>query len=252
MEPFAVKVFNVHSYETDPAGFARPVALLNYIQEAGVEHAAMLNVSVSDLRKSGHTWVISRLHLAMERYPRMHTTVRLRTWPVMREAIFSVRDFELLDGDGGMLGRATGSFAVLNLKTRRPARLDDVLPPYPLMEYRALQDDFKGMPLLKTQESESRFQVLRSDLDVNCHVNNTVYATWALEAVPAEIAGACLPMEIEINFRAEALHGDEVVSRCGRAPDEDGICFLHTIGNGRDGREFARLRTRWEPIPPAF
>ena len=243
MTPLFEKEFAVQYYETDQRGFARPVALLNYLQSAAGDHAALLGVAVADLRKSGHTWVLSRLHLAMERYPRVGDSVRIRTWPVSRMKVFTVRDFELFDGEGKLLGRATTSWAVLNLKTRRPAQLVDVLAPYPLHPERALNDAFSTLPLLEQPGYELRLPVLRSDLDINRHVNNTVYAGWALETIPDEVDDTCRLAAIEIGFRAEALYGDTIIARTARTGDAD--CYLHCIENASDGRELARLRTRW-------
>lgn len=240
------KHYAVQSYETDQLGFARPVALLNYLQSAAGEHAALLGVAVSDLRKSGHTWVLSRLHLAMECYPRGGETVRVRTWPATRDRLFTVRDFELFDKEAVLIGRATTSWAVLNLKTRRPVKLADVLPLYPINTERALQDAFSTLPVLEMAQYELHLPVLRGDLDINRHVNNTVYAGWALETIPGEVDGSSSLASIEMDFRAEALYGDTIVSSSARE-NEDG-CFIHRIENGRDGREVARLRTRWRAL----
>jgi acyl-ACP thioesterase len=244
------KIYTVQYYETDQRGFARPIALLNYLQSAAGEHAALLGVAVADLRKSGHTWVMSRLHLAMERYPRGGNTVRIRTWPATRKTLFTVRDFELFDSKGALIGTATTSWAVLNLKTRRPVKLIEVLPIYPLNPERALDDTFGTLPLLEQPEYELRLPVLRGDLDLNRHVNNTVYAGWALETIPEEVKNTCRLAAIEIGFRSEALYGDTIVARMART--EDAGCYLHSIKSVRDGRELARLRTRWVPLSHTF
>jgi acyl-ACP thioesterase len=82
---------------------------------------------------------------------------------------------------------------------------------------------------------------LRGDLDSNQHVNNAIFAGWALETVPDEIAIGTLA-ELEISFRAEILYGESILSRC--IETDPGIC-LHQIVNKKDGRELARMRTRW-------
>lgn len=245
--PVFEKNYTVQYYETDQRGFARPVALLNYMQAAAGEHAARLGVAVADLRKSGHTWVLSRIHLAMARYPRGGHTVRIKTWPASRETLFTVRDFELYDMAGGLIGRASTSWAVLNVKTRRPVKLQTILPDYPLNPERALDDPFTPLPVLEAAQYELRLPVLRGDLDINRHVNNTVYAGWALETVPQEVDSTCWLADMEIGFRAEALYGDAIVARS--AGTDEANCFIHCIENGSDGRELARLRTRWLPEP---
>lgn len=245
-EPVFETEYAVQSYETDQRGFARPVVLLNYLQSAAGRHAARLGVAVSDLRKSGHTWVLSRIHLVMERYPRGGETVRVRTWPATRDRIFSVRDFELFDGKAVLIGRATTSWAVLNLTSRRPVKLMDVLPLYPIRPERALCDTFSSLPVLEKPDYELHLPVLRGDLDINRHVNNTVYAGWALETVPEEVDDSCCLASIEVDFRTEALYGDTIVARTARGEEEGS--YIHRIENGRDGREVARLRTRWRTL----
>lgn len=246
MPPFFKKDFTVQYYETDQRGFARPVALLNYLQSAAGDHAALLGVAVADLRKSGHTWVLSRVNLVVDRYPRAGETVRIRTWPAVRDNLFTVRDFELFDMERTLIGRATTSWAVLNLKTRRPVKLAEVLSIYPLNPERALNDPFSTLPQLETSEYELRLPVLRGDLDINRHVNNTVYAGWALETIPVAVDNTCRLAAIEIGFRAEALYGDTIVARSAKTAEPD--CYIHCIESESDGRELARLRTRWAPL----
>jgi len=246
MNPIFIKNFIVQYYETDQRGFARPVALLNYLQSAAGDHAALLGVAVADLRKSGHTWVLSRVNLAMESYPRASDTVKIKTWPAVRDNLFTVRDFELLDVAGITIGRATTSWAVLNIKTRRPVKLAEVLPIYPLNPERALYDPFSTLPQVEASEYELRLPVLRGDLDINRHVNNTVYAGWALETIPDEVDSTCHLAAIEIGFRSEALYGDTIVVRSAKTAESG--CYIHSIESESDGRELARLRTHWLPL----
>jgi acyl-ACP thioesterase len=242
------KEYTVQYYETDQRGFARPVALLNYLQSAAGHHATLLGVAVADLRKNGFTWVLSRVHLAMAHYPRGGDTILIRTWPSARDNRFTVRDFQLVDMNGVLIGSATTSWAVLNLATRRPVKLSGALPDFPVNMERALADSFDTLPQFEEPEHELRLPVLRGDLDINRHVNNTVYAGWALETIPAEVDNSCLLAAIEIAFRAEALYGDTIIALTAKSAEEN--CYLHRIESAEDGRELARLRTCWTSSLP--
>lgn len=240
-------VFPVRYHELDSHGNIRPVTLLNYLQDIAGMHAKSLGVSVADLRGRGLTWVLSRIHLIIERYPRAEESVLIRTWPSSREGLFSCREFELLSETGLPAGLATTSWAVLNIDTRRPVRLAGHLPDYPLFPRRAVDDDFATLPQIAAaaETEKMSFRVLRSDLDSNRHVNNTIYAGWALETVPDQVAERALT-ELEISFRAEALYGDTVLSCCAVADGEAQVTCLHQIVDRNDGRELARLRSRWK------
>lgn len=245
-EPLLTRSLEVRYHEADPQGMARLTVLLAFLQDVAAEHALELGVAVKDLRKQGLTWVLSRLHLQMDRLPRCGEQVTIRTWPVNREGIFSVRDFELLDANGMKSGCATSSWAVLDIATRRPVRIEEHLPDYSLHPVRALADPFATIPLPDSFETELHLPVLRADLDLNNHVNNTIYAGWALEAAPERIAGHALPVSVEINFRAEAHYGDRIISRCSVAEEGEYPVLLHRISNAADNRELARIRTRWK------
>lgn len=232
----------VRYHELDCHGNVSPVALLNYLQDTAGLHAARLGISVADLHKQGLTWVLSRIHLIVSRYPRARENVTIRTWPSSRAGLFVCREFELTAADGSAIGRATTSWAVIKIANHRPVRLEGNLPPYPLHPQRAIDDDFVTLPdFPDTPTAELPFRVLRGDLDSNHHVNNAIFAGWALETIPDQIAAGTLT-ELEIAFRAEALYGQTVRSRC--AVTEAGLC-LHQIVNEQDNRELARLRTRW-------
>jgi acyl-ACP thioesterase len=239
--------FDIRQHELDTHGRLRPVIVLAYLQSVASEHAAQMGISVRDLQKRGLTWVLSRMHLNMVRYPRGGELLRIRSWPVLRDGFFTVRDFELLDGSSARIGSASTSLAVLDMSSRRPVKIDDHLPEYQLNPQRALEDDFASLPVLEKPETRVSMPVLRSDLDMNRHVNNTVYAGWGLEAAPDELAESCQPIEIEIGFRNEALYGDAIVSLCGAEPGETGY-LLHRIEHAVSGRELARLRTRWQSL----
>jgi acyl-ACP thioesterase len=248
-DPIFEKEFPVRYHELDSRGFLRTVALLNFVQDAGGMHAAQLGVSVKDLRQCGLTWVLSRVHLVVDHYPHADDVIHVRTWPSTREGLFSCREFEMRDKNGSLFSRATSSWAVLNLTSRRPVKLQECLPEYPLTAGRALDDDFTSLPQFPdTRDDTFRelpFLVRRSDQDSNCHVNNTVYTDWALEAVPDDVA-ACHLHSLEVSFRAEVIYGDSILSQCIVNHSGNDTECLHRIVNSRDNRELARLRTRWK------
>lgn len=245
MEPILEKRFSIRSYEVDSHGWARPTLLLGYIQEASVEHSRQLGISVRDLRLLGLTWVLSRMHVIFSDTLSFRDELLVRTWPSTREGRFSCREFEFIAGDGRMIGVATGSFAVMDVATRRPVVINERVPAYPLIPRRAIEDDFASLPSLVDADAELSFRVGRREIDFNKHVNNVVYADWALETVPDEIAEGCRLLDLEIAYRVEALYGDTVVARSSAMPDMPQTSFLHQIVRPGDGAELARLISRW-------
>jgi medium-chain acyl-[acyl-carrier-protein] hydrolase len=243
------KEYSVHTYETDTRGLAKTITLLNYLQDSAGEHAGRLGLSVLDLFKRDMTWVLSRYHVLVHRYPAMGARLEVTTWPSGKGGYFATRDFEVADGGGNPVLSATSSWMILGLERKQPLKVDDIIDiPY-AVEKRALDDPFDSLPVLSAPQAELRFRVGSAQLDWNRHVNNAVYVQWALEPVPPEVLGESRPVEIEVSYRAESFYGDEVRSVVERLPDDGrGPVFLHQILNVTTGAELTRLRTRWGTV----
>jgi acyl-ACP thioesterase len=143
-----------------------------------------------------------------------------------------------------VLALATSSWAVIDLVTRRPVRINEVLS-YPLHPQRAIADTFPTLPLADESCFQQQFTVRRSDLDMNCHVNNVVYASWLLETVPHDIYEQCQLVSLELNFRAEAFANEKVTAEISQQLTGEGNWYLHRITAVGDGRELVRARTHW-------
>jgi acyl-ACP thioesterase len=248
MEPLFSENFRVRIDEADWTGRVTPVSLLNYLQDAAYQHAAEMGIAMADLRQQRLTWVLSRYFIRFFQYPKLKQNVQVRTWPSARDGRFTHRDYEVI-ADAQPVVAATCSWALLNIDTRRPVLLDEFLPAYPLRPSRSLEFPADKIPLADTVDGEVHFPVRRSDLDVNRHVNHTVYVEWALESLPSAAVEDCRLAELEIAYRAEALYGDTVCARYHRLPSGPEPAFLHQLVSDADGREFARLRSVWRPIP---
>ena len=250
MNPILTKPYRVRSYETGPSGALKAVSLLNYLEDAASESANLLGVGGRDLMAKNISWVLSRLHLKVYRYPHWEDWVELRTWPYGWKKIFALREFELTDGKGEILAQATTSFITVDLEKKKPVNAEVKLSGFPLHPKRVFDDSLGPMPKINLDQPylERAFHVRLNDLDLNRHVNNAVYVEWALESLPDELGEDSGPIEIEIAFRAETAYGDQVLSRSQRQEEggEGSFSFLHQIVSARDGRELTRLRTRWK------
>jgi len=246
MEKTLKQEYQVRLYEMDHQGKAKLIPLLDYLQDAAGLHAAKLGVAVTDLQADNLTWILSRYHVKIRRYPDAGETVTVETWPSVSKSRFALRDFEMTGEDGGVYLQATTSWLVMDLERRRPVSLEGVLPDFPLLEKRALDDDFKPLPAFDGSDRELSMQVFNQDLDWNLHVNNTVYIRWAVETVPPEVLRERRLMEVEVNYRGEAFYGETILSRVKNEGGGESPRFSHQLVNRDTGKELTRLRTAWE------
>ncbi len=232
----------VRPHETAFGDHAVPAAILNYLQDAAHLHADTGGFSVPGLMARGLTWVMTRYHLLIEEPPPLGEEVRVETWYPGRQKHFYLREFAISGADGRPLVRATTSWLVIDVATRRPFLAEDVLPGFTPLHRRAIEEDFPTLPVPGKVDFQRTFHVRPSDVDLNRHVNHVQYIEWALDSAPEEVREGGRPFSIEVGFRGEAVMGDAVSARSAR--QEDGT-VLHQLVKEGEGKELTRLRTRW-------
>jgi acyl-ACP thioesterase len=236
--------FPVHTYEVDAFGTLEVPALSGYLQEVAGRHAAELGVGLEALRAAGLTWVLARQRIEVPVAVALGETVEIETWPTGVERLAATRDFVVRRPDGSEAARATTQWFVLDVATRRPVRPEEVLDPrFPRARRPSLAPLAAGkLPVPAAWDLEKRFHVRYADIDVNLHVTNASYVTWAVEAAPIELWRAARLAAVEVHFLAEGLHGKAVLSRLARTGPRS---CAHAIVREEDGKELARLVTEW-------
>lgn len=248
MSDFFTREYHIRYNEVDFRGMLRPVSILDYLQDAASGHSQGSGISVRDLRQRNMTWVVSRYHIQFLSYPTFGDSLFVRTWRSRLDGHFALREFEVSDASDRPVALATSSWAIISLGTKRPVKIDTVISNLPTTEQRALPDEFAPLPRLDHVGMEECYRVQMSDLDLNHHVNNTVYLKWALETVPTDILQHFAPSDVEICYRAEAVYGDAVVVRSTKPDTMNPHLLLHQLINQRNGRELTRLRSTWRQI----
>jgi acyl-ACP thioesterase len=220
--------------------------LCQFLQEAATAHAVILGVAVESLIDRGVAWVLSRLHLEMDRWPAADEQITIETWPEAASRLFTERRFEVLDGSELRIGSASTLWLVLDLERRRPVRLPPEISER--LHEHELGDEprrFGDLTAPEPAEIELAFTIRRSDLDLAAHVNNTSYVEWAIEAVPDEVWSNSDLTELEIHYLSECHHGQNVLSRSRVLDRGDETEVRHQLVRPDDDTEVARARTVW-------
>ena len=109
------------TYECGPDGVATMASVCNWLQEAASLNAETLAFSKSNFEAAGEniSWVLTRLKVRMERFPKWGETVSILTFPRGGRRIVAYRDFVLSGADGGEIGRATSEWMLIDLASRK-------------------------------------------------------------------------------------------------------------------------------------
>jgi acyl-ACP thioesterase len=239
--------YRVRFYETDPYGRASVRSLLNYLQEAATGDAERLDVAVDYLKENGLAWVMLRIRVEMERWPRGGDRVTVDTWPHAATRVMTERRFRVLDQEGRPLGAATTLWVILDTERRRPVRL----PQFALDAIQAVMRtdrpaSLEDIPALEEVQTERSFRVRFADLDVARHLNNAAYLQWAAETTPENLWSSHAPHRIDAHYMMECLLGETVDSSSRRLGEDEPAVFLHSLRRRSDGAEVLRARTVWK------
>jgi acyl-ACP thioesterase len=240
--------YSISFDEVDTKNGAFLSVLWSFMQETAWHHADHLKLGYSDLAEQNYFWVLSRLLIQVEEYPGWGDKIRVKTWLNGVGRLFALRDFSITDSKGSIIGAAKSAWLVLDLKNRRPQRIEPVFKhilhlfdPHPVAE------EPKKLPAPANPEMEKSYIVRYSDIDMHHHVSNIKYIEWILDSYPFEMNETHQIHTFEINFVAESSCGD-VLSIHTEALKGSAPAFLHDVIRKDDGRELCRARTEWNKV----
>jgi medium-chain acyl-[acyl-carrier-protein] hydrolase len=236
--------FRIRADEMNRHGRLSPLALFNYLQEAAGRHAQHLGFGVEQLLAQQRNWMLSRFFLQIDTYPRYGDEITVHTWPCGVDRFFALRDFLITDGSQAVIARATSGWLLIDLAARRIMRLGSMLDEHTVRQ-RAIDKTLQKLPQPLIHEAQKEFSVRLSDIDVNQHANSVTYLEWMLETVPLSTQDSQVLTLLEVNYQAEALLAETVISSVHVDDTVQGSWF-HSIQKKKSGEELVRARSTWK------
>lgn len=211
-------------YETDAAWRLKPASFMNMAQEAAGCHAVELGFGYDDLIATNTAWILSRVRVDFLDTPLWREDMTLTTWHKGLNRLFFLRDFIMTDSEGRERVKATTSWLVMNLETRRLVRDPNLMEDSTICTENAIETpaDKVQMPKDKEPVFVMNHLVSYSDVDTNGHTNNAMYMHWAMDAVDYEISSQRSVKSFTINFNHETKPGDLVAISKVVVEQEDG------------------------------
>jgi acyl-ACP thioesterase len=214
----------------------KPAAFMDLAQEAANLHATRLGFGYDEMIESKSAWVLSRMRVVFEDTPKWREEVSLMTWHKGLDRLFFLRDFLMTDKEGNPKIKATTSWLVINLQTRRLVRDPKLLDEGTICSDNVLENPADKVVMPKDAEPQLIVEhvVGYSDLDMNGHANNARYMQWAMDAVNYEISSVKPVKEFTINFNHEVKPQETVSIYKSIVEAEDG---RHVYVEGKVGEQ---------------
>ncbi|MDR1887131.1 MAG: hypothetical protein LBQ70_04370 [Prevotellaceae bacterium] len=236
--------YQVNSYFTDLKRQLSLPALFCLLQESAWKHAESHNFGWEALSAENSFWVLARIKVCIDGYPRWKDSVAVETWSKEPDAIMAYRDFEVFSHDSRKLMSATSSWLILDMESRKPRRISPMKHLFPESCGRtAIDTRPEKLPQHKVRAGDYvPNTVPYSAIDINGHVNNTSYIQWITDSFPFDYIMTHDVYDIEINFLQEATANQQyyvIVEEI--LPDE----YLCSVARHPDNREFSRMMLKF-------
>ncbi len=224
--------FTIPCYNTDVACRLKPTAFMNLAQDLAEKSATSLGFGYADLIKYNTAWILSRFRVIFTDTPKWKDEVTMQTWHKGLDRLFYLRDFIITDKEGRERVKATTSWLILDLGTRKMVRHPHMDDEGTVCHDNVIETpaDKVRMPRGADPELVRVHEVSYSDIDNNGHTNNAMYMQWSMNSVGYEITSVRPVKEFTINFNHETKIGDKVSIYRVIEEREDG---LHVFVEGK-------------------
>lgn len=189
----------------------RPGAMQQALQEISGAHSLLLGAGRDELLEAGVVWILTRIEVQLDRYPKIDDEIELETFPTPVRRWFFPRWYRIRDSHGAEIGRAGSLWALLDVKERKmiqPGKVAALMP-----DNRDLAAPI-GLPATVNQVSglltAADYTPRYSDVDANRHVNNTRYIDWACDALGIDTMTEFEIAHFAVNYNQEIVPGETV------------------------------------------
>ena len=242
-DPSRDDLFFINWHEADINGKVKISSLCNYLQESAWRNASDLGFGYSEAMSKDQAWVIVAQRLEMRKYPRWGETLRVETWPRDIKGLFALRDYRIFDKQDELLGAASSSWMIIDVKTRRPRKLEILRDSLHLtLGKNALGKDPELLKDSGPLEEIALHQVEYTEIDFYGHVNNTRYVDWCMNAFPMEHHRHFEVAGMTINYLLEVR--DKEIITILASTSQSPASFLEGRRN-TDGKSVLRLELDW-------
>ncbi len=183
--------------------------LINLMLETSGEDSVKNGVSFESLLTEDYTWVISKWKLEIKRPIMKDEKISIKTWPSSFRKIYAFREYQVSDKNGDIVVKATAVFVLVDLKEKKSVLIPDKVA----LKYNLInQKNFNKIEKIIKPEKISivdEFKIRPTNIDINGHVNNSVYLDWIENTINANRPKAFIN-EINMIYKKEIRNKDRV------------------------------------------
>jgi len=247
MENYFDKNYELRYFDMNKHGVASPITILTLLEETAAEHCHDINYCLYRLESQNIGWVLISGIIDMIRYPKYKEKISIRTWISKYTLIKGYRENIIYDDSGNIIGKAKGIWVFFDIEKRKPVPInEEIKTKWGLNPKISGEVDNDLIKIINEGDHQLEYDIYKSDVDNNKHVNNIRYFHWLIESLPDEILDDYYLRRIHARFFSEANLGEKI--RVYNNNDMEKKTFLHTMRSNIDNKLLAAAHTTWEKI----
>jgi acyl-ACP thioesterase len=229
--------------EINSQGFLSMEALMNYFQDCSTFQSEDIGIGLDYLEPIDLAWVVNSWQVDVSRYPKLGEKVIIGTIPYEIKGFIGCRNFFMDTEDGERLAVANSVWALINIKTGRPAKVTpEMVAGYQIGEKLLMEYQPRKIPFPEEGEIRKADEILIQPyhLDTNQHVNNNQYISIGTGVIRSlEDSNDNMPVisRLRAEYRMQAHLGDVIYPVC--CTNIDAGSKVHTVSlNDENGKAY--------------
>lgn len=207
MKPIFSKAYEINAAAIDCFGYLKPSMLLYLCQDVAGDHCHILGTDMEALTEKNLFWAIIRQKVQVTRLPREGERIRIETWPMPTTKVCYPRSTVAYDEAENELFRSIAMWVLMDRTSRAM-----ILPGKSGVDVQGLLTGTElatpGTFAPRQLENLHQRKVSYTDLDRNCHMNNTKYLEWISDLLPSSFHNEKKVQEFTVCYHAEAREGE--------------------------------------------
>lgn len=193
------------------------------------------------LEHFGLVWIVTDYEVTIHRLPQFTETIIIETEAISYNKFFCYRVFRIFDQEGNLLVDVLSYFALMNPKTRKVSPvIEEIVEVYGSEFVKKIK---RAPKMHALEEAIHRlYHVRYFDIDMNGHVNNSIYLDWMYDVLGYDFLSKHRPKSLQLKYSREVSPGGDISSNYRL----DGLTSYHDITS--DGQLNAQAIIEWVPL----
>lgn len=189
-------------------------SLLAILQDIAEMHSSSIGYGVTDICETNLTWALLNWKAKILSRPKYGDIITVNTWARYSTKLYCYRDFEVLNSNGEVIAIITSKWVLIDINKSKITKIEESF----INKYQPEDKSvFNIVELDKLTEPQNylntiKYNIRKSDIDINNHVNNLCYMDIALEAFPEDSTIFNKYNEFEILYKQQIKLDDEITA----------------------------------------